>query len=77
MIHHPKQPGDGYSISSNQAWRPGVFDSERTARYAFHFYDEDLTALQQSVNPGGTITFAMLQALRRKVGKSKPWERKP
>lgn len=39
-----------YQISSYQVWRPGVYDSERAARYAFRFYDEDLQALQDSIN---------------------------
>lgn len=54
-----------YQISSHDVWRPGVYDSERAARYAFRFDDGDLQALQDSVNPGGIITFEMLRGLRR------------
>lgn len=61
--------GDGvleYVISSRQVWRPGCYDSARAARYAFRFRDADLQALQDSVNPGGIITFTMLQELRKR-----------
>lgn len=56
-----------YSISSHQVWRPGVYDSERAARYAFRFDDGVLQALQDSVNPGGVITFEMLRDAARKA----------
>lgn len=39
-----------YQISSRGCWRPGVYDSERAARYASRFHDEDLQALQDSIN---------------------------
>lgn len=65
MIHGPTQEGT-YGISSYHIWRPGAYDSKRTARYAFRFRDEELTALQKSINPGGIITFEMLQKLRKK-----------
>jgi hypothetical protein len=52
-----------YQISSHQVWLPGVYDSERAARYACRFKDADLQALQDSVNPDGVITFEMLQRL--------------
>lgn len=54
-----------FTISSKQQWRPGVYDSQRTARYAQRFTDDELQRLQDSVNPGGVITFAMLQNYRR------------
>ena len=34
-----------YVISSRQAWLPGVYDSERTARFAFRFPDATLRGL--------------------------------
>lgn len=40
-----------YQISwDGGGWMPGVYDSERAARYAFEFSDEDLQALQDSIN---------------------------
>jgi hypothetical protein len=62
MIH---QVDNQFVISSGGSWVPGVYDSERTARYAFRFEDRDLTALQRSQGIGGVITFEMLQKLRR------------
>lgn len=70
-----------YQISSHEVWRPGIYDSERAARYAFRFHDEDLDALQKRVNAANAdpddrvITFEMLRDLRRKVGSMAPWER--
>lgn len=57
---------DYYVISSHHVWRPGAYDSERTARYAFRFPDETLLRLQdrkneQSGGAGGIITFDDLQ----------------
>ena len=54
-----------FVISSHEVWLPGVYESERAARYAFRFSDARLQALQGSVNPGGIITYKMLQGLRR------------
>jgi hypothetical protein len=56
-----------YGISSHHCWRPGCFESERAAKYAFRFPDEILQRLQDSVNPSGVITFEMLQAAARKL----------
>ena len=53
-----------YQISSHQVWRPGVYDSERAARYAFRFTDEALDALQDRIGPDGVVSFEMLQGLR-------------
>lgn len=50
-----------FVISSYDTWRPGCYENERTAKYAFKFCDQDLSDLQNSVNPGGIITFKMLQ----------------
>lgn len=79
-----------FSISSHDCWRPGSYDSERAARYALRFYDEDLDALMAPLRPVPppseeewdtysltmpAITFEMLQDLRKRVGDTKPWER--
>lgn len=58
---------DRYVISSNQVWLPGSYESERAAKYAFRFPNRILYELQESVNPGGVITFAMLQERFRKA----------
>lgn len=55
----------GYVISSGHRWLPGVFEDEKSARYAFQFPDEILKRLQESVNPGGIITSAMLKAAEK------------
>ncbi len=60
MAIYKTDSGD-FAISANQCWRPGSYEDERTAKYAFRFSDADLKELQSSVNPGGTITFKMLQ----------------
>lgn len=68
MIHN-SGPGS-YSISAYQMWRPGCFDSERTARYAQRFSDEVLFALQAKVNAEHAdfdkrvITFEQLKAAK-------------
>lgn len=62
MIH---KVDPGWVISSGGTWLPGCYDSERAARYAFRFKDAELQRLQDSVNPGGIITFDMLQRLRQ------------
>lgn len=55
-----------YMISwDGGGWMPGIYDSEEAARYAGEFGDEVLQALQDSVNPGGVITYAMLQEAAR------------
>lgn len=54
-----------YVISSRHCWLPGCYESERAAKYAFRFPDEVLRTLQESVNPGGVITFAMLQDAKK------------
>lgn len=58
------QTSDGnYVAASRQVWIPGVYDSERTAKYAFRFADRQLQALQDSLNPGGVITMDHLRGL--------------
>lgn len=60
-----------YVVSSHRVWVPGIYDTERTARYALRFNDWDLQLLQDKINAGETdwrkrvITFEMLQELRR------------
>jgi hypothetical protein len=59
-------------IGSGGTWLPGVYESERAARYAFRFPDERLRALRDEVNEREPdcekriVTFAMLQELRKK-----------
>lgn len=62
---------DGFVISSHGVWLPGCYDSERAAKYAFGFSDEDLRKLQDNVNAKEhdivkrVISFEMLQELAR------------
>jgi hypothetical protein len=66
--------GNGYVISSGGVWLPGAYDSERAARYAFRFPDEDLQRLQSEVNAREpdvskrVISFEMLQQLKATQG---------
>lgn len=52
-----------YVISAYGVWLPGVYDTERAARYAFRFGDGQLRRLQDSIRPGN-ITFELLKNLR-------------
>lgn len=54
-----------YVISSGHMWLPGCYETAGVARYAYQFPDEVLRDLQESVNPGGIITLAMLKAARK------------
>ena len=65
MVHKMK---DGkYVISSNRVWLAGVYDSNRTASYAFRFKVEDLLKLQEEKNKTTrVITLTDLQDLRKK-----------
>ena len=56
---------DVFVISSQQQWIVGAYESRRAANYAFRFPEEVLSKLQDSVNPGGVITFEMLQKARK------------
>jgi hypothetical protein len=53
----------GYVISSHRVWLPGVYEDERTARYAFRLPVAALQRLQDAANArtpdrtGGTITW--------------------
>ena len=51
----------GVVISSGGAWLPGVYEDERTGRWAFRFHGTVLAALQYRANrraggKGGVIT---------------------
>jgi len=63
MIHKVE---DGFVISSHQVWIPGVYDTKRTANYAFRFDDSDLQKLQDVKNKtNDVITFKDLQNLKK------------
>lgn len=57
-----------YVIASGGIWLPGGYDSFRTARYAFHFTNQELHELDMMVNKRGTdaqvITMNDLKAKR-------------
>ena len=40
---------NGYVISSHHVWLPGVYDTEKAARYAFRFPNETLEALSNRI----------------------------
>lgn len=61
--------GECFVISSCKVWRPGCYENERTANYAFRFSDGALTELQDNINPGGIITFEMLRGLRNHLNR--------
>ena len=48
MIRKLESP-PGYVISSHQMWLPGVYGSERAARYAFRFDNLTLTRLSDRI----------------------------
>jgi len=48
MIH--KHEDGSCSISADQCWRPGVFESEKAARMGQRLLDEEINALQDAVN---------------------------
>ena len=60
-----------YVIGSGGVWLPGIYESERAARYAFRFPDDQLRKLQDKINEKEpiedkrVIAFAMLQELRK------------
>lgn len=70
MIH---KLDSGFAISSNGVWLPGCYNSERAAKYAFKFSDEDLRQLQNDVNDSEpdvakrVISFEMLQDLKKSM----------
>jgi hypothetical protein len=69
MIHETND--SGFAISSHGVWLPGCYDSERAAKYAFRFPDEELQKLQNDVNDREPdiskrmISFEMLQELAK------------
>lgn len=68
MIHYVN---GHYLISAYEVWVPGAYESERAARYAFRFTNEELTAAQAAANAraggvGGVITFEQLRETRRR-----------
>ncbi len=61
MIHEV----DGeYVISSGRVWLPGVYATERAARYAFRFSYEDLVRVNASRGTGDTYRPITTEALR-------------
>lgn len=64
MIH--KINNSEFVISSYGVWRPGVYDSKKTANYAFRFTDDELFILNGEVNSlGNVIRYKDLQNLRK------------
>ncbi len=60
---------DRFVISSGGMWLPGVYATERAARYAFQFTDVELLELNATRSVGGTyqpITTESLRAWRRR-----------
>lgn len=65
-IHPIKSSGKTeYVISSHRMWLPGVYATEKAARFAFRFDYDELKKLQESLNPFGVITFADLKKLKK------------
>jgi hypothetical protein len=60
---------DRYGISSGGTWLPGSYGSERAAKYAFRFKDQDLYNLQQKKNAtdDSPISFEDLQRLHEET----------
>ncbi len=80
MALHPIKTKTGeiqYIISSNQTSIPGIYDSERAAKYAFRFQNVELKKLQDKVNShepdydNRVITFEMLHDLARQLRQAK------
>lgn len=75
MIH--KHTDGTCTASSRNCWIPGVYQDERTAKYAFRFTDAQLQALQDKKNKTtSVITFKDLQELKRKLKKNVIMENK-
>lgn len=56
-----------YQISSRGVWIPGIYENERTARYAYQFPDDQLQRLQDAVNerePDWRNRFITMQMLK-------------
>lgn len=56
---------DRWVVSALQVWVPGIYDSKDTAVRACDYDDGDLQRLQNTVNPDGCITMAMLDTLTK------------
>jgi hypothetical protein len=60
-----------YVMSANRVWRPGVFDSPRTARIAQRCDDEEISRFQQVANSrmpdgfGGIVTEQLIRELKQ------------
>ena len=59
-----------FVISSHRVWMPGAYDTEKTARYAFQFKDEELNKMQRIANKrnggfDGVITMDDLKKIFR------------
>jgi len=68
-----KQVDGGFVISSGGTWLPGVYEDERTARYAFRLPAEVLQRLQDEANAraggnGGVITWGDIARASETVG---------
>lgn len=65
---YPIRAGDGYVISSRSMWLPGVYETERAARYAFRFPVAALQQLTERIcwqdGEDRAITWADLRAAR-------------
>lgn len=60
---------DSFVISSGGMWLPGVYATERAARWAFQFTDEELLELNSTRGIGAgyqPITTESLRAWRRR-----------
>lgn len=60
-LYPPEDDSQGWSISENQQWLPGSYESREAALLAFKWNGTILQDLQDSVNPGGIITLDMLK----------------
>ena len=69
-VIHKAQDGT-CTISSRGMWLPGIYDSERSARYAFRFGDEVLQSLADRVcrvdGENRAITMDDLRAARQEA----------
>jgi hypothetical protein len=62
----------GYVISSGGSWLPGVYDCERTARYAFRFPDEVLIQVRDKVRRPITMDDLRAARTRPRTARSRP-----
>lgn len=58
-----KTPNGTYVMSARGVWRPGSYDSERTARLASRLTDTELRNLQNEANEGvGVLTHDVIKS---------------